>query len=116
MSQVLVNIFSRMRYRNFRPSPIEKESRWRPRSQTFAMSRDLSGRCAIKHLGFWDHVPAHLAHERNLGHSQARCFVIMHMLPGEAWLRTLPERLSGVPHALRLRLTATLGAHRSSAS
>jgi hypothetical protein len=91
MSQALVNISSRMRYRNLRPSALEKRGRFnlRPRSQTFAMSRDLGGRCVIKHLGFWDHVPAHLPHGRHLGHSQARCFVIMHMFPGEAGLRTM---------------------------
>lgn len=89
MSQALVNINARMRVRNLHPSAIEKKSRFRPRSQTFAASRDLGGRCFVGHWRFWDHVPVHLPHERNLRHSQARCFVVMHMFPGEAGLRTM---------------------------
>lgn len=89
----MTNLVARMRTRNLHPSAIEKKSRFRPLSQTFAATKDLGGMCFVGHKRFWDHVAVHLPHERNLGHSQARCFVIMHMLPGEAWLRYQIERL-----------------------
>lgn len=84
----MTNIVARMYVRNIHPSAIEKKSRFRPMSQTFAATRDLGGICMIGHRFFWDHAAAHLPHGRNLAHSQARCFVIMHLFPGEAWLRT----------------------------
>lgn len=97
MSQAMTNIVARMYVRNLHPSVIEKRGRFnlRPRAQTFAATRDLGGRCWVGHMRFWDHVAVHLPHDKNLGHSQSRCFVIMHMFPGEAGLRTMLDAWRG---------------------
>lgn len=101
--QHLVNIHSKMRFRNLE---YRKQlfHRWRPMSQNLAATRELNYRCMIRHASWWDHEVIHHPHGRNIAHSWGRCYFLFHRLPMEVFFRRLPSRISGGTRMLRRRV------------
>ena len=91
----ITNLIARMEDRNFRSSRY-LYTRWRPRSQNVAATKQLDG-CA-EHTTwfgrwFWGHQVIHAAHDRNIRHSAGRCYFWYHRLPGEMGLIWLKQDL-----------------------